>query len=65
MIAIGHTGSASAPTTLVLAFPGTVDEDGAPVTAGSTTTLTRALAKAVAPLLAPTGESVERVLSGE
>jgi ATP-dependent DNA ligase len=33
MIAIGFTGTATAPTTLVLAFPGAVD-DGDPMTAG-------------------------------
>ena len=61
MVAIGYTGPASAPTTLVLAFPGMLDEDGAPLTAGSTTTLTRAQARSVAPLLSPTGEVFDRV----
>ena len=36
MLAIGYTGTAAAPTSLVLAFPGHVDEGGQAVTAGST-----------------------------
>ena len=59
----GHTGPAAAPTTLVLAFPGHIDDKGVPVTAGSTTVLTRALARAVAPLLDPTGQTFERVFA--
>lgn len=63
MVAIGHTGPAAAPTTLVLAFPGRLADDGTPVTAGSTTTLTKALAKSVAPLLSPTGHTFERIFA--
>ena len=43
MLAIGFTGDQAAPTALVLAFPGDVDEDGHPVTAGSTTSLSKAV----------------------
>jgi ATP-dependent DNA ligase len=60
MLAIGFTGSVAAPSALVLAFPGTVDEDGQPVTAGSTTVLNRAAARSIVPLLRPTGASFER-----
>lgn len=63
MVAIGFTGTTKVPTTLVLAFPGAVDEDGTPVTAGSTTVLNAATAKAVAPLLTPTGPTFERVFA--
>lgn len=63
MIAIGYTGRADAPTSLVLAFHGAVDEAGIPVTAGSTTALTRSTARTVAPLLHPTGETFERVFA--
>ena len=63
MVAIGYTGPVSSPTTLVLAFRGRVDDVGVPVTAGSTTTLTKALARSVSPLLAPTGQSFERVFA--
>jgi hypothetical protein len=34
LLAIGFTGTAARPTALVLAFPGSVDDDGQPVTAG-------------------------------
>ena len=51
------------PTTLVLAFPGAVDADGVPVTAGSTTILTKTAARAVAPLLHPTGDTFERTFT--
>ena len=61
MLAIGFTGDVKGPTSLMLAFPGQVDDDGTPVTAGSTTVLTRVTAKSVAPLLRPTGEQFERV----
>jgi ATP-dependent DNA ligase len=63
MLAIGFTGSAAAPATLVLAFPGATDERGAPVAAGSTTALDRNAATAVAPLLHPTGERFARVFA--
>jgi ATP-dependent DNA ligase len=63
MLAVGFTGSAASPTSLVLAVPGTVDDDGTPMTAGSTTALNTAAAKAVAPLLTPTGDSFERVFA--
>lgn len=60
MVAIGYTGTATSPSTLVLAFPGDVDDDGTPRTAGSTTVLTKAAARLVTPLLRPTGASFER-----
>ena len=63
MLAIGFTGSASAPSSLVLAFPGVVDDAGQPVTAGSTTVLTKAVARSVAALLRPTGDSFERTFA--
>lgn len=63
MLAIGFTGDAAAPTSLVLAFPGDVDDDGAPVTAGSTTVLSKTVARSVAPLLHPTGETFERTFA--
>jgi ATP-dependent DNA ligase len=63
MVAVGYTGDPKAPTTLVLAFPGRVDDDGQPVTAGSTTVLTRAIARTIAALLHPTGDSFERVFA--
>ena len=63
MIAIGHTGPAWAPTSLVLAFPDQVDEAGEPVTAGSTTVLTKAAVKALLPLLHPTGSTFERTFA--
>lgn len=63
MLVVGFTGDADAPTTLVLAFPGDVDEDGHLVTAGSTTTLSKAVGKSLARLLQPTGETFERTLA--
>lgn len=63
MLAVGFTGDAAAPSTLVLAFPGQLDNEGQPVTAGSTTTLTRAAARSLAPLLHPTGASFERTIA--
>ena len=63
MLAIGYTGTQAAPTTLVLAFPGDVDQDGSPVTAGATTVLTKAATKAIAPLLRPTGDHFERTFA--
>ena len=63
MIAIGFTGAAAAPSTLVLAFPGDVDASGVLRTAGSTTVLTKTAARAVAPLLRPTGDSFERIFA--
>jgi len=62
MLAIGFTGDLAAPTTLVLAFPGDVD-DGQPVTAGSTTALSKAVGRSLQPLLHPTGESFERTFA--
>ncbi|MGO4598522.1 ATP-dependent DNA ligase [Terrabacter sp. 2RAF25] len=60
MLAIGFTGDRAAPSGLVLAFPGHVDDDGQPVTAGSTTTLSKAVGRSLSPLLHPTGEVFER-----
>jgi len=63
MIAIGFTGTAAAPSSLVLAFPGVVDEDDQPVTAGSTTVLSKTAAKPIIPLLHPTGATFERTFA--
>ena len=63
MIAIGFTGTASAPSSLVLAFPGALDDAGEPITAGSTTVLSKAVAKSVVPLLRPTGVTFERTFA--
>lgn len=63
MIAIGFTGTAASPQTLVLAFPGVFDEDGAPVTAGSTSVVNRAVARTIAPLLRPTGATFTRAFA--
>jgi hypothetical protein len=63
MVVIGCTGTAAAPSTLVLAFPCVVDHDGEPVTAGSTTVLTKAAVRLVAPLLQPPGASFERTFA--
>ncbi|MHA3838275.1 ATP-dependent DNA ligase [Terrabacter sp. AAH1] len=63
MLAIGFTGDRAAPTALVLAFAGDVDDDGQPVTAGSTTSLSRAVGRSVAPLLQPTGETFDRTFA--
>src|SRR3954470_19837229 len=63
MLAIGFTGEQAAPTALVLAFPGDVDEDGLPITAGSTTSLSKAVGRSLSPLLNPTGETFERTFA--
>ena len=63
LVAIGYTGSASAPSTLVLAFPGDVADDGQLRTAGSTTVLSKTAARAVVPLLRPTGASFDRTFA--
>lgn len=63
MLAVGFTGTAAAPTALVLAFPGVVDEDGQPITAGSTTVLSRTAARPIVPLLRPTGATFERTFA--
>jgi ATP-dependent DNA ligase len=63
MLAIGYTGAATAPTTLVLAFPGVVDDAGQPVTAGSTTVLNKAVSGSLAPLLRPTGDTFVRAFA--
>lgn len=63
MLAIGFTGTITAPDTLVLAFPGAVDDTGQPVTAGSTTILTRSSARMLAPLLRPNGGRFERTFA--
>lgn len=60
MLAVGYTGSVEAPVTLALAFPDSVDTKGRPLIAGATTVLAKKMAKAVAPLLRPTGETVIR-----
>jgi len=61
--AIGFTGDAAAPTSLVLAFPGDIDADGAPLTAGSTTALSKTVGRSLAALLHPTGEMFERTFA--
>ncbi len=63
MIAVGFTGTAAAPSSLVLAFPGVVDDGGQPVTAGSTTVLSKTAAKPIVPLLRPTGAAFERTFA--
>jgi ATP-dependent DNA ligase len=63
MLAIGFTGTRDSPSSLVLAFPGAVDDDGQPVTAGSTTVLSKTAAKPVVPLLRPTGATFERTFA--
>jgi ATP-dependent DNA ligase len=63
MLVVGFTGDPDAPNALVLAFPGDVDEEGRPVTAGSTTVLSKAVGKRLSRLLQPTGETFERTLA--
>ncbi len=63
MLAIGFTGDVAASTGLVLAFLGEVDQEGQPVTAGSTTSLSKAVGRSLSPLLHPTGESFERTFA--
>lgn len=63
MLATGFTGPATRPTALVLAFPGVADKAGHPITAGSTTVLTRAAAKSLTSLLRPTGQTIERTFA--
>ena len=63
MLAIGFTGTAASRSSLVLAFPGAVDDDGRSVTAGSTTVLRKAAAKPIVPLLRPTGAAFERIFA--
>lgn len=63
MVAIGFTGSATSVQALVLAFPGAVDVDGAPVTAGSTSVMNRATARTITPLLRPTGATFTRAFA--
>ncbi len=48
----------------MLAFPGVVDEDGQPVTAGSTTVFSKAAARPIVPLLRRTGATFERTRRG-
>lgn len=60
MLAVGFTGPASAPVTLALAFPGDTDLEGRPLIAGATTVLPKRIARTLAPLLRPTGETVNR-----
>jgi ATP-dependent DNA ligase len=60
MLAIGFTGDVAAPSSLVLAFPGDVDDRGQPVTAGSTTSLSKSVGRSLTPLLHPTGATFER-----
>jgi ATP-dependent DNA ligase len=57
MLAIGVVGDPSAPTSLVLAMPTFEDE---PRPAGATTVLSRAVARAIAPLLELTGQTWQR-----
>lgn len=63
LLAVGFTGAAAAPQALVLAFPGQTNEDGSPVTAGSTSVLTRAAARTAAPLLRATGATFDRAFA--
>ena len=63
MLAVGFTGELAAPTALVLAFPGDRDDNGRPVTAGSTTSLSKAIGRSLSPLLHLTGETFERTLA--
>lgn len=63
MLAIGFTGDRATPTALVLAFRSDVDEEGHPVTAGSTTSLPKAVSRSLSPLLHPTGETFERTFA--
>lgn len=60
MLAIGSTGDVASPSALVLAFPGDVDDDGQPVTAGSTASLSKGVGRSLTPLLHPTGETFQR-----
>jgi ATP-dependent DNA ligase len=64
MLAIGFTGTSDAPSSLVLAFPGAVDDDGQPVTAGSTTVLSKTAASPIVPLLRPTGPRLNALSPG-
>ncbi|MFN2562366.1 MAG: hypothetical protein ABR571_13865 [Jatrophihabitans sp.] len=57
LIAIGFVADAKQPTTPTLAVP---SADGEYATAGSTTVLAATTARQIAPLLQPTGETVER-----
>jgi ATP-dependent DNA ligase len=63
MLVIGYTGTATAPVSLALAFPGDVDENGDPVTAGSTTVLSKTAIRSVVPLLRATGATFERTFA--
>lgn len=63
MLVVGFTGDPDAPSALVLAFPGDVDEEGNFVTAGSTTTLSKSVGRSLSRLLQPTGEAFERTLA--
>ncbi len=63
MLAIGYTGTAAAPSSLVLAFPGARDDTGQPITAGATTVLTKAAGRSLIPFLHPTGESFQRTFA--
>ncbi|GAA5025321.1 hypothetical protein GCM10023258_18140 [Terrabacter aeriphilus] len=63
MLAVGFTGDVGAPNALVLAFPGVVDDDGQPVTAESTTSLSKAVSRSLSPLLHPTGDTFERTFA--
>jgi ATP-dependent DNA ligase len=63
LLAIGFTGDLAAPSALVLAFPGELGADGQPVTAGSTTSLSKAVGRSLSTLLRPTGETFERTFA--
>ena len=63
MLAIGFTGTVTAPSSLVLAFPGALDDDDQPITAGSTTVLSKAVAKSILPLLRPSGTTFQRTFA--
>jgi hypothetical protein len=64
MLAIGFTGNVMAPSSLVLAFPGALDDDDQPVTAGLKTVLSKAVAKSILPLLRPSGTTSSELSPG-
>lgn len=63
MLAVGFTGERAAPSALVLAFPTDVDDEGRPVTAGSTAQLSKTVGRSLSHLLHPTGKTFERTFA--
>lgn len=59
----GGTGPPASPSSLVLAFPGALDDTGQPITAGSTTVLTKAAGRSLIPFLHPTGDTFQRTFA--